>query len=162
MKFYIFRHGETFNTKHSINYDEKSVIEADILPEAKRTIKRLAKYLGDKNVDFCVSSPIKRCRQTVNIIEDNTNYKFSYDKRITEYHKETVKEMVERLRGFLNDIDEKKYKSVAICSHGEPVSALTNLLTKGSFTEDDLGNYPKTGVVVIVEKGKSNIKSFRE
>jgi broad specificity phosphatase PhoE len=162
MKYFIFRHGETYNTKNSIDYDDKSVVEADILPESIPVIKNIARFLSKKNIDYCVSSPLKRCRQTTKIIEENTNYNFAIDQRITEYYNESVKSMVKRLKDFLEEIDKKGYSTIAICSHGEPVSALVKLIVDGKFTIKDLHKYPQTGVVVVVENNKVTFKNFRK
>lgn len=160
--FYIFRHGETYNTKNKIMYDEISVVEADILPEAKPIVRKMGQYLTNKQLDYCTSSPVKRCRQSVKIIEKEINIKFNFDERLTEYFGENVEHMVKRLQDFLEEIKQKNYSSVAICSHGEPVSALIKLLTKGGFTEDDLHNFPDTGIVAVVKAGKVEFKNFRK
>ena len=162
MIYYIFRHGETHSTKYNIPYDDKTVVSSNILPESKQVIKRFANYLKNKNTDYYVSSPVKRCRQTVEVIMEQTGIAFGFDKRLTEFYNESVEQMVDRLKNFLKEIKEKGFKRVAICSHGEPVSALINLLTKGSFSEADLHQFPPTGVLVEVVKGNTKFVDFNE
>ena len=85
-----------------------------------------------------------------------------FDKRLTEYYNEPFEQMVDRLKNFLKESKEKGFKSVAVCSHGEPISALINLLTKGSFSETDLHQFPPTGVLVKVADGNTKFIDFNE
>jgi len=142
MIYYIFRHGETRSTKYNIPYDDKTVVSSNILPESKQVIKRLSTYLKNKDTEYSVSSPVKRCRQTVEIIKEETGTAFVFDKRLTEFYDEPLDQMVDRLKDFLKETKEKGLKEVAVCSHGEPVSALVSLLTRGSFSEADLNQFP--------------------
>lgn len=162
MIYYLFRHGETYDTKYRIPYDDKTVVSSNILPESKSVIKRLANYLKNKDTDYSVSSPVKRCKQTVEVIKEETGIAFMFDKRLTEYYNEPFEQMVDRLKNFLKESKEKGFKSMAVCSHGEPISALINLLTKGSFSEADLHQFPPTGVLVKVAEGNTKFIDFNE
>jgi len=162
MIYYIFRHGETHSTKYNIPYDDKTVVSSNILPESKQVIKRLSNYLKNKDPEYSVSSPVKRCRQTVEIIKEEIDISFVFDKRLTEFYNEPLDQMVDRLKDFLRETKEKGFKSVAVCSHGEPVSALVNLLTKGSFSEADLHQFPPTGILLEVSDKNTKFIDFNE
>lgn len=161
MNHYIFRHGESYFSKHHIPYG-KEIESAEILAEGIPTSKKVGKYLAKKNIDVYFSSPYKRCVQTAEIIEQITNEEFVLDARIGEEminrKKETFEELVKRLRNFLDYIRSKRFESVAICSHGWPIAALVALITKGEVKLRDLDNYPKPGMLIEI-KNKS-IKSL--
>lgn len=157
MNYYIFRHGESYFSKHHIPYG-KEIESAEILAEGIPTSKKVGKYLAKKNIDVYFSSPYKRCVQTAEIIERITNEKFILDARIGEEminrKKETFEKLVKRLRNFLDYIESKRFEGVAICSHGWPIAVLVALITKGEAKLRDLDNYPKPGILIEI-KNKS-------
>src|SRR3972149_2054205 len=111
MKFYIFRHAETYFSKFDIHYGE-SVESAEIIPEGIPVTERLAKYLAGEDIDAYYTSPFKRCTQTAEIIEKITKMKFIKDARIGEeminYGKETFNGVIDRVKDFLDQIKTKK------------------------------------------------------
>ena len=84
MKFYIFRHAETYFSKFDIHYGE-SVESAEIIPEGIPVTERLAKYLAGEDIDAYYTSPFKRCTQTAEIIEKITKMKFIKDGQIQKF-----------------------------------------------------------------------------
>lgn len=163
MTYYLFRHSETYFSKHNIRYG-KDVESAEIIPEGIPATKRLAYYLASKNIDAYFSSPFKRCVQTAEIIEKITGKKFTIDPRIGEeminYGKETFEEVAQRLKSFLKDLNDKNFQSVAVCSHGWPIAAMKALITKGSVEISDLGKYPPSGVLIEIKDSKVSQKDF--
>ena len=93
--------------------------------------------------------------QTTDIITKITGKKFVVDKRLQEEElsraQETLNDLENRLRDFINEMDKKKADIVAVCSHGWPINALIALLTKSSVSKKDLGNFPRCGQLTIVE-----------
>lgn len=160
MKYYLFRHGETYFSKNKIPYGE-SEQTAEILPEATKIVTKIGNYLLEKNPDACFTSPILRCKQTTHIIEGISNLKFLPDIRITEYGNETYEEMANRIGSFLDGV-AGKYESIAICSHGYPLAVISALILKGSFDLSDLPNYPLTGIVIEIENKKAKEVNFRD
>jgi broad specificity phosphatase PhoE len=150
--YYIFRHGETFATKAGTGYGMK-VFSAPLLPEATPSLQRMGQYLKDIPTDFAVSSAVKRCRQTVEIIGKESGKEFVFDKRLNEFFLESVGHLVRRLKKFLDDIETHKYEHVVICTHGACISALITLLTakKDHQASYNLFNYPPPGVLTIIE-----------
>lgn len=150
-KFYIFRHGETFATKRGTWYGTK-IYSADLLPEARPALERMGKYLQNVHTDYQVSSQVKRCKQTTEIISSYTKWEFVYDNRLNEFFLETFWHLLKRVRSLLREIEEKEYKSVAICTHGGVIAVLLQLLSaRKSINPFSLFNFPPPGVLTIIE-----------
>jgi len=165
MEFYIFRHGETLESSKGIHYSAENVKTADILPGSRAVIKGLAEYLKSVPTDFNTSSPLIRCVNTTKIINEVTGKVFVYDERLTEFTfqlGETFEQMAERTKNFLEELKTKNYKSIAICTHGAGISALKHLITKGEYTLEDLQDYPKPGVLLIIRDKEVEYLNFRE
>src|SRR4030066_2181504 len=116
MDLYIFRHGETYFSKFDIPYGEM-IESAEILPEAVPVIEKLAKHFQNVKTDANFSSPFVRCRQTVEIVEKISGKKFIYENELKDWHlgKETLDNMILRIKNFYEELIKKNYKSVAIC-----------------------------------------------
>jgi broad specificity phosphatase PhoE len=164
--FYLFRHGDTFVTKGqrvwyypkfipetAFSYGSK-VFSASILDEAKPTIQKLAEYLKQVPTDFNASSQFRRCRQTVQIVEKETNKEFIFDKRLNEFVFETPWRFNHRVKSFIDDLKSKSYDSVAICTHGIVIARMITILT-GEKT-----GFPKPGVLVIIKGTEITYKDF--
>lgn len=161
-KLYIFRHGETFATKAGTWYGWK-IYSADILPEARPPLERLGAYMQDVHTDFQVSSQVKRCRQTTEIIQSYTHREFIYDKRLNEFFLETYGSLKRRVRSLLQEIEENDYKTVAICTHGGVIWALLRELTgHRSMNPFTIFEYPPPGVLTVVQDGKVQQISFNQ
>ncbi len=161
-KFYIFRHGETFATKAGTWYGTK-IFSADILPEGKPSLHRMGKYMQNIKTDFQVSSQIKRCRQTTDIIADYTGQKFIYDKRLNEFFLETYWHLKKRVKSVLQEIEENKYQSVALCTHGAVIAVLLHQLSaQKKIKLFNFFNYPPPGVLTIIQGNTVQQISFNE
>lgn len=147
--YYIFRHGETFATKSGGGYGVR-IFNAPILPEGKEAIEKMAKFLKAKDVDLSLSSPFKRCKQTVEIISGITGSEFKFDKRLSEFFLETFGHFKRRIKNLVDEVESSDYKSVAICTHGAVISGLTGFLTKGVFEVLSVPDYPDPGVLIII------------
>ena len=161
MKYYIFRHGETFETKHNLLYGNR-VKTAEILPEGIPTIERLAKHIQNIESDFNISSPFIRCKQTVGIVEKITQKTFKFEEKLGEYLEleETFDQMARRVKQFIDELSSEGYKNVIICTHGGIIAALTHHITEGSFEEHQLYDFPKPGVLISIEDGKMTKRDF--
>ena len=158
--FYVFRHGETFVTKGqylwyypkflpetSFTYGTK-IFSASILDEGKPALHKMGEYLKNIPTDFNASSQFRRCRQTVDIINQESGKEFIPDKRLNEVLLENPWGFKNRVSNFLHEIDQKNYQSVAICTHGAVIALLASMLTI------KLVGFPKPGVLLII-KGKN-------
>lgn len=160
-KYYIFRHGETFATKARVAYGLK-LYSAPILEEGKPAIKKMAKFLKDIPSDFNVSSPLKRCRQTVEIINGITGKGFVFDKRLTESFLESYWHLKNRVKSLIDYIEREDYKVVMVCTHGSVISMFKKQLTKGSTEKYSIFEYPDPGVLTVIDDKKVSEISFNE
>ncbi len=158
-RYYIFRHGETFATKGHFGYG-LNIYSASILDTGIPTIEKLAEYLKDIPSDYNVCSEFKRCRQTVAIVEKTTGKKFEYDAHLNEYILEPIWRFRKRVRHFIEDCEDKNYETVMICTHGAVMAALKHLLTTHKFKLRNLIDYPKPGILMIIEDGKLTEVNF--
>jgi broad specificity phosphatase PhoE len=160
MKFYIFRHGETYQTKYNLEYEDEQ-LTSRVLPEGLPETKRLANYLKGVNSDANLSSEILRCRETVEIVSKISGKEFSFDKRLNEFLEDDFEKLKKRLKDFIDDIKKQNYKSVLICTHGAVIAGLKHLLTEGKFEITDLTDFPQPGSLLILEGKSVELVSFR-
>lgn len=159
MRFYIFRHGQTFATKFGRPYG-LTIFSAGILEEGKPALIKMGQYLKDIPSDFNVSSPFRRCKQTVEIISKESGNSFSFDKRLGEYLLETRANCRKRINSLILEMESLGYETVLICTHGAVISELMNLLLPGVYSPGTGFRYPDPGVLIIVEDGEYKEISF--
>lgn len=162
-KFYIFRHGETFATKAGKGYGVR-MFSAPILSEATPALSRMGIYLKDVPTDYNISSALKRCRQTVEIIGKESGKEFVFDKRLNDYFLESAHHFTNRIKQVVAEIEEKQYSSVAICTHGACISVLISLLTakKDMAITYNYFKFPPPGVLTIIEGNNVQEVNFNE
>lgn len=161
MNYHIFRHGETYFSKKNIGYGDQTETAA-ILESGIPAIKRLAEYLKKIKTDANFSSTYLRCRQTVEIVSSITQKEFTFDENLRDYYStnETIEDVVNRIKIFYNSLQAKSYKSVSICTHGYPIAILIDFIMQGKFYMNNLGNYPKPGILVIIKDKKVELIDF--
>lgn len=147
MKLYLFRHGETWQSKTHVPYgvNERT---AEILPETSQVVLKIASELEKNKPEACFVSEFLRCRQTAEIIEKKTSLKFVPTPLLNEYVEGEFEDLKKRGQDFLAMCVDKKFTSVAVCTHGAVVSCLKHLFLTRSFEIDDLFDYPKAGVLL--------------
>ena len=149
MKIYLVRHGQTEE-----NYEGKMQGRKDTT--LNETGVRETKKLKEKEIDLCITSPLKRTWETAMIlvgdrvyIEENErlierglgefegksrkdyNYKKYWDYQLNSNEKgvEKIQDVFKRSEDFLSDIKKKyKDKNILIVSHGAVIRALHHLL----------------------------------
>ncbi len=153
--FYIFRHGLTYAVKTGTAYG-LGFLTAPIIDEGVPSLEKMGQFLSKYPTDFNVSSPLRRCKQTAEIITRISGKKFVFDRRVREFFLETGGMVRRRIKSLLSEIDRRGYEKVAICTHGAIISALITQITarEEKVPEYDLFHYPPSGVLVIVEDGK--------
>lgn len=163
MDLYIFRHAETYYSKMHLPYG-KDVETADILPEGVPPIRRLAKYLKDKETDANFTSPYLRCVKTSAIVTEVTEKKFTIDERLHDWNQaiETTEQMAKRIEDLWIFLNQKGFKGVLVCTHGYPISVLTSLAQTGKFDLSNLDNFPNTGTLVEIVNGDYKLLDFNE
>jgi broad specificity phosphatase PhoE len=146
--WYLFRHA--LSTYSKTGYGEK-VLTAEILPNETAPIQEMSVYLKTVNPSVNYSSEILRCRQTAQIITDNTQKIFIPDGRINEYHQIEFNDFATKIKDIVHEIEKLKTPNILICTHGAVVGAIKHLLLKGNFQEKDLADYPKCGELLIIK-----------
>jgi len=162
MKIYLVRHGQTEANYEGImqgKSDQYSLTETGV-----REVKKLKERLKDKQVDLCITSPLKRTWETamilvgdrVYILEDERlierdvgifegNKRTGYDAKKYWNYKlnsgdqgvEKVRDIISRCEDFLKDLKEKyPDKNILIVSHGAVIRALHHLLVGTDFKKE--------------------------
>ena len=162
--YYIFRHGQTFATKASSGYGIK-IFSAPILPEAVPALESMGKFLKKVPDSSNFSSPVRRCRETVDIIRRVSEKEFLFDERLREYFIfnrtssnplfiETFGTLRNRIQSFIDHTKQVEAENILICTHGALIAGLANLLTNGQFVRTDANEYPSPGVLTIIKGSK--------
>ena len=144
MKLLVTRHGQT-----NWNLLKKVMGRCDepLNEKGIEQAKEISKLLLDKEIDLIICSPLKRAKQTADIINSDRNISIIYDERIIErdfgefegletkdfdfhgywnyynnYHydkAENISDFFKRVYNFLDDIkDNYKDKNILIVAHG--------------------------------------------
>ena len=151
MILYLVRHGETdYNVKHII----QGIVNTNLNKTGINQAQNLKKEIDKLDIDLVIVSPLKRAYETASIITKNRNIDFIYDKRIIErnagdleekadiyydhekawnyqlntdlgYNIETIRELLNRTKNFLNDLKSKYLdKNILVVSHEATIRAL--------------------------------------
>ena len=141
MKLYVVRHGETMENANNCLVGR---INSSLTPKGKEQAKQVSNYFKDKKIDLIVSSPLDRCKQTAQIISNNTPIIYSdkllgrdhgeftgkprdsinfdeywnYNKNIQYEKAESVKDLYNRVATLIEELKEKyKDKNIIIVTH---------------------------------------------
>ncbi len=150
-KYYILRHGEALSNVEKIVSCWPEKFNNHLTKKGREMIKESALELKDKNIDLIFTSPLLRTKQTAEIVGKVLKIKPKIDKRLREmdfgkfnngsidklwsFFKneeerirkrppkgETYPEVLDRMYGFLKDIDKKyKNKNILVVSHEGPL-----------------------------------------
>lgn len=175
-KIYIVRHGKTdWNVKGLL----QGTADIELNEEGKYQVKALSKQIDLSEIDICICSPLKRARQTSEILVSN-KIKVVYDNSIVERgfgnyegkqidydlifkqwdyklndssnNIESIKDCLLRAKKFLDKI-KKNYtnKTILIISHGSFIKALHFNLIGYDETTDFLSFNPENSVLYEYE-----------
>jgi broad specificity phosphatase PhoE len=161
MIYYLFRHGETYQTKYDLAYGDE-VLSARVLPEGKGAIQKMAKYLKDVKSDTNISSEVLRCRETVEIVSEISGKSFSYDGRLNEFVEDDFELLAKRVKDFVESITKSGKESALICTHGGVMAGIKHFVIEGKFELPDLHDYPRPGVLEIIDGKKVKKINFRD
>ncbi len=175
-KLYIVRHGKTEWNDLNIAQGSKDI---PLNEEGIKTATQLSKEIDLSNIDFCISSPMQRAKQTA-IILCNNKIPIIYDERLKERsfgdyegksmsmdivkqqwdynlntsdnNIESIKECLDRANSFLNDII-KKYsdKNILIVSHGCLIKCLHYCINGYNENTDFFDFSPKNATLYEYE-----------
>jgi broad specificity phosphatase PhoE len=157
MDIYIFRHGDTSNSKNFFKrfYKQKNTLKLPILPEGRIALKKMGNYLKNIHTDANFTSPFLRCRESSQIISQVAGKKFVPDARIAEFEGDvSFKELTEKVNSFLDDMHKHNYSSILICTHGAVIAAIKHFILHGYFYRFQLIDYPSPGKLLILKNKK--------
>ena len=152
-KYYIFRHGDTFYTKNRQPYPEDN-FSVEILAEGIPALEKIGAFLKDISSDFNVSSEYLRCQQSNKIVSQISGLKFEKDARLNEFSHEVFDNLVKRLESFVDEVEKNKYQTIVICTHGAVIAGLKNILMGSEYEKSEMVDYPRPGVLTIIEDKK--------
>ena len=155
--YYIFRHARALHLGET--YGDR-ILTAEILPEAKPPLKRLAQYLKTQPIESCYSSEILRCVQTAQIVSEILQKDCTPDARLNEFYVEKFPEFKDRVKRFWDEMEKLPAQHIALCTHGAVIGGLKNFLVKGEFEFDDLLDFPTSGVLLTIHNHHVEEKDF--
>lgn len=140
MKIYLVRHGQTNSNLNGVF----NTLDEDINENGIKQAEELREKIRDLDYEVVYCSPLKRTIHTANIVNVQ-NKSVIYDERLVERkflrlagkpletvdreeywnyysdkkfeNEESVKELFERVHGFLEELKTKSHKSVLIVAH---------------------------------------------
>lgn len=149
-KILVIRHGQTnWNLENRI----QGRTDTNLNPKGIEQAYGVSQNLKDKKIDLIISSPLKRTRQTAEIINRNRNIPMMIDNRLIEisygelegkltneikkrgdfgntidgktYKKaETSEDFIKRVFNFLEDLKEFKEDNILLVTHNEVCKAI--------------------------------------
>src|SRR5260221_9100885 len=109
----LFRHGLA---KKDLGEYGDQILTASLLPEGKPPIERMAKFLKEVGTDLNFVSPLPRCQQTAEIVQEVTGKAFTIDQRLSEYRAEMRDEpfvnFAQRCRSFFDEFQNQGSETV--------------------------------------------------
>lgn len=147
-KVIFVRHGRTdYNETGLLDYEGK----AELTREWRGQAEALAREFREEKIDVIYSSPLKRCKDTVSPLAESKGMKIIEKDEFREINSpdlqdkefscknykwengywwgETIKEAYERVtKGLKEVLEENKWKTIVICSHGDPTVLMRKML----------------------------------
>lgn len=175
-KLYIVRHGQT-------NWNKKKLLQGttdiELNEEGIKQVSELSNKLDLNKIDICFSSPLKRARQTANILTKN-KVAIIYDNMLIErsfgdyegkkinfdlitlqwdlklndnsHNIESIKDCLLRAKKFIDKIKEEyPDKTILLVSHGSFIKALHFNLIGYDENTDFLSFNPKNSIIYEYE-----------
>ncbi len=177
MKIYFVRHGKTEWNKLK---KMQGVADIPLNEEGIEQAYKTKELISNIEFDCAICSPLKRTKQTLDIILEGRNIPVIYDERIIErnygefegttknvdfdynefwdYTKnvkylkaENIRDFFNRVYDFLNDLKTKKYEKVLIVAHGG-VSRALDCYFNGMMSDEKLATFiPENAKVMEYE-----------
>lgn len=156
--FFIFRHGDTKNSGNLMARIIGHMSDSHalpILPKGFPALERIGNFLKNVPTDANFCSPYLRCSDSAKIVGTIAKKKYITDERIREMENgEGFSSLFRRVKDFLDEMDQKNYSAVSICTHGAVIAAIKHLETNGKFFFFQVIDYPRPGNLVIIKDRK--------
>lgn len=164
MKIYIIRHAQSKNNVLKCDNYTPS-ISYELTKIGKEQAKKVAEEFKNIKFDAIFSSGITRALRTAEAINTFQNLEIKIDNRIVEvntgfegmdysyynnflkdsndpinskpkFNAESVKEVIERISDFLEEVKKMKFENVLIVTHGMPASLMKGYLLNLNMTDN--------------------------
>lgn len=156
-KWFIFRHG--LATLNPNGYGDQ-ILVAEVLPQGIPPVRRIGEYLKDKPFDYGVRSEFIRCQQTAGIVSEITGRAFIADKRLNEQYQESFEVVHDRLKLFVDEMQQSDHQHIWVCTHGIIIAGLKHFLTTGEYLQKDELDFIMPGEVLIIENQQAQVIRF--
>ena len=176
MNIFVVRHGQTeWNVMKKMQGSADIELNEKGLSQASDT----ANMLRDSSFDVIFCSPLKRAKQTAEIINDDRGLNIIFDERLRErnygefegtskssfdynefwsyqknmkYEKaENIQDFFERIYHFLDDITSKEYNNILIVCHAGVEKAI-ECYFNGLMSDDKIGSFLPDNASVLKYK----------
>jgi len=171
MILYCLRHGQAeHNPEHIMNDDPTKSIHLTEL--GKQQVQKASDELKDKKIEVIFASEFPRAQETAKIINKYHNVEIKIDKRLNDIISgfegknsrewadfissdglnkkkegaESVKEVVNRVYQFLNDLKKRPEKEAVIISHGVTTEAIRTYFGDTNIEENPTKAAPNAKV----------------
>lgn len=171
-KYYLLRHGEALSNVRQVMSSWPETFENPLTERGRQMVAESAKLLGDKHIDMIFASDILRTTQTAQIVGEALNVRLEFDTRLREIDfgvlngksigdldaafnsesqriasavpgGETYAQVLERVYGFLEEIDKKyQEKNILMVSHEGPLWML-EAKVRGMTLQEGLEKIPR-------------------
>ena len=132
MKLFLVRHGQSLANKERKHQGREDEWRNTSLSNIGKTqAKKVADRLKDENFNLIYSSPLKRAKQTAEIINKFHNKKIIFDDGLKEQHDdtETKEEFIERVKKVYKKLIEKD-KNILVIAHGGVILSMLAFSTE--------------------------------
>lgn len=162
MKVFITRHGQTdWNIEKKVQGRTDIELNSKGIEQAYQTKENLK----EEKIDIIFCSPLKRAKQTANIINEDRNVPIIYDERLIEIcygenegkihdefdydgfwsivntheykNAENVNNFIKRVEGFMKELKKRKEENILIVTHNGVCRAI-NVYFKGIPEDNNL------------------------
>ena len=170
MRIILVRHGKTDMNAAKIIQGH---LDGKLIEEGKEQARKAAAWLRHEKIDVIYSSDLSRARETAEIIAREHGLSVITDRRLRERNwgeaqgkprhvlsklisrgempsgAETDRELVERVKSFVDEMMERHNGTVAIVSHGGTLRALKKVITNDPRKIEDIERHSNTGITII-------------
>ena len=176
MNIYLVRHGKTdWNMVHKC----QGRTDIPLNDEGRNAVKEEKKKIDKIDFDVCISSPLKRAKETAEILVDKRNIEIIYDDLLKERYfgdyegtivswdliykmwdyklnssengMEPLKDILKRTKCFLEKLNKMPYKNVLIVSHGCTIKCIHYILQGYDDKTDFMDFMPENSTVYKYE-----------
>jgi len=138
---YLVRHAKA-GSRHDFDGDDR---ERPLTISGRKQAAALAERLSGASPTIIVSSPYLRCVETVEPLAVALGVHVQTDDYLAEFHDKASTHLLAELRGLLRRLPDR----AVVCSHGDVIPALVELLADEGMRIDGAPEWGKASVWVL-------------